>query len=375
MDGLLISTLSCELKKSTGDTSNRPITISSHDLSLDNTQPTSREMPSQNVPSSTSQAEISRRIFKEPRFRHSEQIPFRQPSGYVAKVGQCVDQRKNGCLIVQIPSVADTDIRQKAGSASKFRRAATSEILELNFSQTPSPEPVQNVVLDIPYDAAEDASSPALTHLPTETQFHFNDSLPVEDLSATSPSEQKPPLMDDPSIPITYDKVWDPFAPSSKIQGAEDIANLQSYPSPAPTARSMSFSLPSNYTELNIHHAPPSLPITSVASDKDPPLPAWKMASQSIVEAPKGRELALLEDCLSEDIAIRAAIDGWDSMGERWELPPFWRVIRVMDELIFGKFNPVVRLASLIVVHLLMRYHSDPSPERAKNMPKFYNLK
>jgi hypothetical protein len=34
-----------------------------------------------------------------------------------------------------------------------------------------------------------------------------------------------------------------------------------------------------------------------------------------------------------------------------------------------------VRLASLRVVHLLMRYHSDPSPERARTMPKFYNLK
>jgi len=43
--------------------------------------------------------------------------------------------------------------------------------------------------------------------------------------------------------------------------------------------------------------------------------------------------------------------------------------------LIFGKFDRVVRLASLKVVHLLMGYHSDSSPERARTIPKFYNLK
>ena len=107
----------------------------------------------------------------------------------------------------------------------------------------------------------------------------------------------------------------------------------------------------------------------------DPPVPSFQIASHILMNNPRGPDLARLEDCLSEDIPIRVVFQGWDSIGERWELPPFCQIIRVLDELIFGKFDRVARLASLRDVQLSVRYHSDSSPERERTMPKFYNLK
>jgi hypothetical protein len=317
-------------------------------------------------------------MFNEPTSQFRKEIPFRQPSGYAAQLGKHVEQHKKDLLKASAPSFTKINIAEKGEGSSKFRGTTVSEILDLDPSQPASPESIRAIDTHITQEIAEE-NTLISKHLPNETHFHFNDSLQVQaqDLSTTSHLERKPRLIrGNPSIPITYDKVWDPFDPLAQRQeGSKEVATLQPYPSRAPTARSMSFSLPSNHTEPNIHNPPTALRSSSLAPEEDPPIPAWKIASQSIVKAPKRPELARLEDCLSEDIAIRAILNGWDSIGESWELPPFWRVIRVLDELIFGKFNPVVRLASLWVVHLLMRYHSDPSPERARDMPKFYNLK
>jgi hypothetical protein len=377
MDASIISTSSGEPATDSGNIPDEPIISLPHALSGSQILQISQDMIHQTPQNSLPDIATPRRMFKEPRSRNSKQIPFRKSSGHVAHLGKHVEQQKKVLLKVRIPSLADVNVSKKIGSASKFRGATVSEILDLDPSQPASPEPVAVSISAVSQEAVQDAT-PISKYVPNEAQFHFNDSLQVqaEDLPSTSHPEQSQLVRDDPSIPITYDKVWDPFAPPPQLQEVPtEMATLQPYPSPAITTRSMSFSLPSNYTEPTIHHAPPVLPSISVAPNENPPLPAWKIASQSIVKAPKGPELARLEDCLSEDIAIRAVTDGWDSIGEPWELPPFWRVIRVLDELIFGKFNPVVRLASLRVVHLLMRYHSDPSLERAKNMPKFYNLK
>ena len=332
-------------------------------------------MPNQAASNRLEYTETSRRILKEPRTR-SKQIPFRKPPGHIAQVEKHNEHRK-ASLTVHVPLSADLNLAANSRISSNFSGTTISEILDLDPSQSASPESTEQAELDTACQPVH-GNTPISKYLPDEAQFHFDNSLQVQaqDLPTIIIPKHTQLFRDDPSISVTYDRVWDPLAPS--FQGPElpkDASIPQPYPSPAPTTRSMSFSLPSNYTEPNIHHAPSIPPTYTVAPNDDPPTPAWKIASQSIVKAPKGPELARLEDCLSEDIAIRAVLNGWNSIGERWELPPFWRVIRVLDELIFGKFNPVVRLASLRVVHLLMRYHSDPSPERAKNMPKFYNLK
>jgi hypothetical protein len=376
MDSSIISTSSSDPNTESGSTLDPPIMILPHDMPSHQPNQIPKQVPRQVIQRNLSETGTPRRIFNEPTPRHSKQIPFRKPSGYAAQLGKHVEQRKKDPLKASAPPFTEINIAEKCESSSKFSGTTVSEILDLDPSQPTSPESIRATDSYIPQETA-DENTPISKYLPNETHFHFNDSLQVQaqDFSTTSHLERKPRLIpDDSSIPITYDRVWDPFTPPSQRQeGRKEVITLQSYPSPAPTARSMSFTIPSNYTEPNIHN-PPTAP-SSFAPEEDLAIPPWKIASQFIVKAPKGPELARLEDCLSEDIAIRAILNGWDSIGESWELSPFWRVIRVLDELIFGKFNPVVRLASLRVVHLLMRYHSDPSPERARNMPKFYNLK
>lgn len=124
-------------------------------------------------------------------------------------------------------------------------------------------------------------------------------------------------------------------------------------------------------------------PILDEIARISPPDPAsqikveetWAFSSRSMLVGPKGAELAQLEDCLSEDIPIRAILQGWDSIGEKWELPPFWQIIRQLDENLFFLFGPVERLGVFRIVHSLMRFHSDPSPQRATTLPPFYNSK
>lgn len=132
--------------------------------------------------------------------------------------------------------------------------------------------------------------------------------------------------------------------------------------------------------EPEIEYADPILGDIARISPSDPTSQikvqeTWSFSSRSMLAGPKGAELAHLEDCLSEDIPIRAIIHGWDSIGERWELPPFWQIIRQLDENLFFLFGPVERLGVFRIVHLLMRFHSDPSPRRAATLPPFYNSK
>jgi len=118
--------------------------------------------------------------------------------------------------------------------------------------------------------------------------------------------------------------------------------------------------------------APSAPPLA--CSIQSPSLPkTWQLASHSLVQGPKGSRLAQLEDVLSEDILVRAIVWGWDSIGERWELPPFWQIIRQLDESMFFLFGPIERMGIFRIVHLLMRYHADPTPERAATIPPFYS--
>ncbi|KAN0110725.1 hypothetical protein V8E51_007112 [Hyaloscypha variabilis] len=375
MESLAISTSSSGIIGKVGSTTSQADIPLPQNFSSNSPGQIYKGMPYQGTPNDLSEADNSRRAIKESRSR-SKQIPFRRPPGYV-QLGRHDQYSNKAPLTVHVPTFAEMNVSSKGGGSSKFRGTTINEILDLDASQPTSPESIEQAESDAACQSAHRETSIS-KHQPKEARFHFNDSFQVQaqDFPTINIPEYTQLVRDDPSIAITYDRVWDPFAPpSQRLELPKETATFQSYRSPVTMTRFMSFSLLSNYTEPNIHHAPLPLPSSSALATSEPPTPAWKIASQLIVKAPKGPELARLEDCVSEDIAIRAVLNGWDSIGEPWELPPFWRVIRVLDELIFGKFSPVVRLASLRVVHLLMRYHSDPPPERAKNMPKFYNLK
>ncbi|KAH6661911.1 hypothetical protein B0J14DRAFT_312630 [Halenospora varia] len=64
---------------------------------------------------------------------------------------------------------------------------------------------------------------------------------------------------------------------------------------------------------------------------------------------------------------------GWDAIGPPSKLSPLWRTIRHIDEALTHIFGEVERLALFRMMHLLLRYHCDPSPTRAAVLPSFYS--
>ncbi|CZR59385.1 uncharacterized protein PAC_09277 [Phialocephala subalpina] len=74
---------------------------------------------------------------------------------------------------------------------------------------------------------------------------------------------------------------------------------------------------------------------TPQPSSTPSPIPepgTWTFASSTISSSPKIPGLAHLEDTLSSDIPIRAITLGWDTLGGYEDLPPFWQIIRRLDE-------------------------------------------
>jgi hypothetical protein len=79
------------------------------------------------------------------------------------------------------------------------------------------------------------------------------------------------------------------------------------------------------------------------------------------------------EDDNSEDVPVRAIAEGWSAVEARLggHLPPIWRKLRRIDEVVFSEIGHVERLAILRVMHWLMRYHADPGTQKAK-VPPWY---
>lgn len=96
----------------------------------------------------------------------------------------------------------------------------------------------------------------------------------------------------------------------------------------------------------------------------------WTYLSRSVTSGPKGAALARLEDVLSEDVPIRALLHGWDALGR---LSPFWRIIRQLDDSGLFRIGAVERFAIFRLMHLNLRYASEPTPERAATRPSFMN--
>lgn len=80
------------------------------------------------------------------------------------------------------------------------------------------------------------------------------------------------------------------------------------------------------------------------------------------------------EDAYSEDVPVRALLDGWDAVEAFYggTLPPLWQKLRSIDEIVFHGMAIKERLACLRVMHLLYSYHSEPTPERRKLLPAWY---
>jgi hypothetical protein len=101
----------------------------------------------------------------------------------------------------------------------------------------------------------------------------------------------------------------------------------------------------------------------------------WRYANEVLTRPTKSsRDLNELEDLAADDTPVRALIEGWDSVERRYggQLPPSWQKLRRIDEVIFGSCNIRERLAIMRVMHKLLRFHTDPTPDRCSQVPPWY---
>ncbi|KAM0346277.1 hypothetical protein ACHAPU_005704 [Fusarium lateritium] len=73
-----------------------------------------------------------------------------------------------------------------------------------------------------------------------------------------------------------------------------------------------------------------------------------------------------------EDIAVRAILEGWDSLERAGRMTPTWRKLRSADELCLSQCGDVERLAVMKLCHMLLVYHGDPTLARRETLPRWY---
>lgn len=98
------------------------------------------------------------------------------------------------------------------------------------------------------------------------------------------------------------------------------------------------------------------------------PQSLWRFSNEVLNARPVLTTLQLqCEDEVAEDTPVRAVVEGWDAATKRLggTLPPLWQALRRLDEKVFADIKPVERLAIMRVMHILYRYHADPTTQTA----------
>ena len=114
---------------------------------------------------------------------------------------------------------------------------------------------------------------------------------------------------------------------------------------------------------------------TKTTTCHNQPANLWRFANETLAKRETYPDETLeLEDAFGDDIPIRAMLEGWDAVEARMggALPPMWQRLRRIDEGIFRSCGNTERLAIIRVMHLLLRYHAQPTPKRKQALPNWY---
>ncbi|KAK1613514.1 hypothetical protein BDP81DRAFT_336852 [Colletotrichum phormii] len=113
--------------------------------------------------------------------------------------------------------------------------------------------------------------------------------------------------------------------------------------------------------------------VRTPAGPAPPRVNIWRAVNQVLAKRCRiSKEAHAVEDANDEDIPVRALLEGWDAVARSRPLSKLWRKLRRVDELCFMTCPPTERLAILRTMHLLLEYHSDPTPERYAKLPTWY---
>lgn len=99
----------------------------------------------------------------------------------------------------------------------------------------------------------------------------------------------------------------------------------------------------------------------------------WRYANEVLSERFDWTdEVSPASDALSEDVPIRALLEGWDAVAKRGPLHPSWRILRRIDETLFANCPNTERLAIMRAMHMLLQFHTESTSERYARLPPWY---
>jgi hypothetical protein len=99
----------------------------------------------------------------------------------------------------------------------------------------------------------------------------------------------------------------------------------------------------------------------------------WRAVNEILRKPTRlSEEELVIEVYDGEDIAVRAILEGWDSVESAGRMTPTWRKLRSADELCFSRCADTERLAVMRICHLLLTYHGDPTLARRETLPRWY---
>ncbi|CCF45185.1 hypothetical protein CH063_14347, partial [Colletotrichum higginsianum] len=123
---------------------------------------------------------------------------------------------------------------------------------------------------------------------------------------------------------------------------------------------------------------PPATPcdcgtVRTPTGSSPPKVNVWRAVNQVLAKRCRiSRRAHAAEDADDEDIPVRAILEGWEAAAESRPLSRLWKKLRRVDELCFQVCPPTERLAILRMMHLLLQYHSDPTPDRHAKLPTWF---
>ncbi len=99
----------------------------------------------------------------------------------------------------------------------------------------------------------------------------------------------------------------------------------------------------------------------------------WVYANEVLSERFNwGEDVEPATDALSDDVPIRALLEGWDAVAKRGPLHPSWQILRRIDETLFPTCPNTERLAVLRAMHSLLQFHTESTSERYQRLPAWY---
>ncbi|KAJ0382478.1 hypothetical protein COL922a_012491 [Colletotrichum nupharicola] len=133
-----------------------------------------------------------------------------------------------------------------------------------------------------------------------------------------------------------------------------------------------------DHDDPNLIVPPPEMPcdcitVRTPAGPAPPKVNVWRAVNQVLAKRCRiSKEAHVAEDANDEDIPVRVLLEGWDAVARSRTLSKLWKKLRRVDELCFQTCPKTERLAILRTMHLLLQYHSDPTPSRYAKLPTWY---